>query len=57
MSRRPARCTEAELKRAVKAADGKLAVEVLPNGTIRLTPIRPQESAIVPAEEREPMVF
>lgn len=45
MSRRPARCTEADLKRAIKAAQavGKdWAVEVLPDGTIRLMPFQGQ---------------
>ena len=47
MSRRPARCTEAELKRAIKAmlATGHGAVEILPDGTIRLIPnmLKPPE--------------
>lgn len=41
MSRRPARCTEADIGRAIKAAGkaGKpMAVEILPDGTIRITP-------------------
>lgn len=57
MSRRPARCTEADLKRALKAADGKATVRVLPDGTIELAPIRPQESQTVPAEEGPVLVF
>jgi hypothetical protein len=41
MSRRPARCTEADIKRALKAAlsaNPPMAVEILPNGTIRIVP-------------------
>ncbi len=40
MSRRPARCTEADLKRACKAvlAAGGGRVELLPDGTIVLVP-------------------
>lgn len=41
MSRRPARCTQADLDRAVRAADHaavKRVVEVTPDGTIRLVP-------------------
>lgn len=39
MSRRPARCTEADLKRvirAVLAANARGTVEILPDGTIRV---------------------
>lgn len=39
MSRRPARCTEAEIKRAIKAAlacGAHGTVEILPDGTIRV---------------------
>lgn len=60
MSRRPARCTQADIKRAIAAAEqsGKpMAVDILPDGTIRLTPIRPQEARNVPAEEEKVIVF
>lgn len=60
MSRRPARYTEADLKKAMKIAgvkSGEAVVRVLPDGTIEFTPIRPQESAIVPAEEDRVIVF
>lgn len=39
MSRRPARCTQADIRRALlaaKAAGVEVAVEILPDGTIRL---------------------
>jgi hypothetical protein len=40
MSRRPARFTEADLRRAAKVAKMLgLAVEVAPDGTIRLCPV------------------
>lgn len=41
MSNRPARATQADINRAVKAAAAAtipMAVEILPDGTIRLTP-------------------
>lgn len=60
MSRRPLRFTEADLRRAKKVAGTDMAVEVLPDGTIRLSPLRGaglegQETAIF--DPREPMVF
>lgn len=46
MSRRPARCTQADMRRAIDAlvqsGARDMAVEVSPDGTIRFTPIRPQ---------------
>lgn len=39
MSRRPARFTEAELKRVKKVSGKEVAVEILLDGTIRLTPV------------------
>lgn len=39
MSRRPARCTKADIRRALEAAQAAgvdVAVEILPDGTIRL---------------------
>jgi hypothetical protein len=54
MSRRPSRCTEADLKRALraaKAAGTDVAVEVLPNGTIRLVPRSDALSHAVPAPD------
>jgi hypothetical protein len=38
MSRRPLRFTEADLRRAKKVAGPDMAVEILPDGTIRLVP-------------------
>lgn len=43
MSRGRARFTEAELRRAAKvAAAAGMAVEILPDGTIRVVPIPPR---------------
>jgi hypothetical protein len=42
MSRRPARCTQADIRRAIEAAKqagASMAVEILPDGTIRLMPV------------------
>lgn len=52
MSRRPARCTEADIKRAIKAllASGAYgSVEILPDGTIRVAP-----EAVKPANVNAP---
>jgi hypothetical protein len=41
MSRRPARCTQAEIARAIRAIEqtgAKMAMEILPDGTIRIAP-------------------
>jgi hypothetical protein len=41
MTRRPARCTQADIARAINAAKQtgvSMAVEITPDGTIRLTP-------------------
>jgi len=38
MSRRPARCTQADISRAVKAAGPGMCVDILPDGTIRIAP-------------------
>jgi hypothetical protein len=46
MSRRPARVTQAEISRALRAAakvSSNMAVEILPDGTIRLTPALPDD--------------
>lgn len=54
MSRRPARCTEADIRRAVKVADGRMAVDILPDGTIRLIPIEALPAKQQPlGEDRE----
>lgn len=63
MSRRPARCTEAELARAVRVAEKHGAgwgVEVLLDGTIRLyRPDQTKETAQKPCslDDRPPWVF
>jgi hypothetical protein len=44
MSRRPARFTQADVNRAIRAAERagiSMAVEILPNGIIRLSPVAP----------------
>ena len=41
MSRRPARCTQADIHRAVSAVQqsgAAMCVEILPDGTIRIAP-------------------
>jgi hypothetical protein len=41
MSRRPARCTQADIARAIKAVEqthAHMVVEILPDGTIRIEP-------------------
>lgn len=41
MSNRPARCSEAEIKRALRAVQATgmaMNVEILPDGTIRIAP-------------------
>lgn len=55
MSRRPARCTQADLNRAVKAAGPGMAVEVLPDGTIRITPLIPAEKPQLAPKVRVPL--
>lgn len=48
MSRRPARCTEADLRRAGKVAQQLgMMVEVLTDGTIRVIPIQARPLAPV----------
>lgn len=45
MSRRPARATQADMRRAIEAlkqSGARMALDVLPDGTIRFTPIPPQ---------------
>lgn len=46
MSRRPARCTQADISRALRAAAAispDTAVEILPDGTIRIGRLAPPE--------------
>ena len=60
MSRRPARCTQADIHRAIKAveqAGSRMAIEILPDGTIRIasssakaaepTPVAPQRDIVL----------
>lgn len=39
MSRRPALVTQADIARALRAAGDERAVEILPDGTIRIVPL------------------
>lgn len=56
MSRRPARITQADINRALRAAKqaGAAGVEVLPDGSIRVlleAPERPQEQPLASGKE------
>ena len=54
MSRRPARFTEADVRRAAKVAKQLgLAVEITPDGTIRLAPATVTTPAEASRPERE----
>lgn len=60
MSRRPVKFREADLRKAKKVAGKDMAVEMRPDGTIRLVPV--QSLGETPPEpgtfdHREPMVF
>lgn len=62
MSRRPARCTKADIRRAIeaaKAADVKMVIEILPDGTIRLVEAEAEivDTAAPDASPRKPLVF
>ncbi len=53
MSRRPALFTQADLARAIRAiaqSDVKMMLEVLPNGTMRISPALPQADVGAPKE-------
>jgi hypothetical protein len=46
MSRRPARATQADISRALRAgaqAGAQIAVEIMPDGRIRIVPMPPGE--------------
>jgi hypothetical protein len=54
MSRRPARFTEADVRRAAKVAKQLgLAVEIAPDGTIRLVPETVTKGTEAAPQERE----
>lgn len=60
MSRRPARVTQADIRRALKAAEKAgvaRAVEIAPDGTIRLVPIPPQADKPAPVPDDEVIVL
>lgn len=47
MSRRPARVTQADIHRAIKAveqAGARMAMEIRPDGIIRIVPVPPAQS-------------
>lgn len=51
MSRRPARCTQADLRRATAVAkEMGMAVEVAPDGTIRIVPAKAVDNLALPVE-------
>ena len=57
MPRRPARCTQADLARALRAAasvGGGVTVELTPDGTIRLTPGQAPPTTPAPGRPVEP---
>jgi len=53
VSRRPARVTQADVARALRAAkqEGAAGVDVLPDGTIRVLLVAPEKAADAPAHE------
>lgn len=58
MTRRPARCTEADIKRAIKAllASGAYgSIQISPDGEIRVA-VNGAEKPIAPVETRAPRV-
>ena len=59
MSRSPARFTEADLRRAKKVAGRDMSVDILPDGTIRLTPVEalPDKKRSSPVGPREGIVL
>jgi hypothetical protein len=57
MSRRPARFTEADATRAAKAARrAGMAVEILPDGIIRIVPVEQKGTEPVRAPKVEPEI-
>lgn len=57
MSRRPARFTQAELRRAYAVAKAGKARVVIENGTIELIPIESPSKAAEPLPERREIVL
>jgi len=63
MSRRPARVTQADIARALRAAEqvgARVAVEIDPSGVIRLVPIGPEATkrpAVAKVEPEEEIVL
>lgn len=57
MSRRPARCTQADMHRAIKAAEqagGRMGVKVCPDGAILLLPVE-MLSPVLPSPQETPV--
>lgn len=60
MSRRPARVTQADIRRALaalKIAGSNMALEILPDGTIRLTPALAKPSELEEIRPRKGIVL
>ena len=63
MSRRPARCTQADIARAIKAVaqtGARMAVEIATDGTIRIVPANQNtkaENVARPVDEEAPVEF
>ncbi len=60
MSRRPARVTQADIARAIRAIEqtgARMGVEVAPDGTIRIIPVDKVESSPPRVEERKGIVL
>jgi hypothetical protein len=56
MSRRPARCTQADMARAIRAIkqeSADMVVEIAPDGTIRIVPIEKREQGKYRPAERK----
>lgn len=54
MSRRPARCTVAEIARALRAVEktgAHVAVTILPDGTIKLLPLATVDKPVQPVDD------
>jgi len=54
--RRIARCTQAEIRRAMRVAElaeKPMAVEILPDGTIRIVPASQSQQSTPPVSERK----
>lgn len=57
MTRRPSRFTAADVRRARKALGEPCMVEMLPDGTVRVIPIPPQDARSGPDEKLEKIIL